>query len=284
MRLCFKGFLGHQRPTAVDQSTQTFLSFSTAIDTLNITTFFDKSHAQTQDEEASKVIDTENTTSSFIEKFTMISAEDGSFQNISSESNSAMFSHNSETQFAIDATSDSQNNNHLMSGTSEMELVKSDVVDQMNNIYINDVNMQEIDTEQQLTPKERDLIKIIQLKELRIKELEQIVSLKNAEIVTLKDKIQSVFSFSRTGAMGRKMGHNIQRQRAQGISAEPQSESSMTDLLNVTFPKYEKEETWVQKASFFDKSVCNWNQRSACLPWRCFVLQLYQKHWLSNGL
>lgn len=237
MRLCFKGFLGHQRPLAVDQSTQTLLSIATAIDTLNITTFFDKSHEQ----HAPKVIDTENTKSSFAEKFTMISQDEGSFQ--SSES-SAMYSHNSESQNAIDSANDSQNNNHLMGGSSEMVLVKTDVVDQMNNIYINDVNMQdEIDMENQLTPKERDLIKIIQLKELRIKELEQVVSMKNAEIVTLKDKIQSVFSFSRTGAMGRKMGRNIQRQRATGISAEPQSESSMTDLLSVTFPKYEKEET-----------------------------------------
>lgn len=247
MRLCFKGFLGHQRPTAVDQSTQTFLSFSTAIDTLNITTFFDKSHAYQVQEKNPKVIDTENTKSSFVERFTMISQDEGNFQN-NSESGSAIFSHNSEFQFAIDSTSDSQNNNHLMSGSSQMELVtKSDVVDQMNNIYINDVNMQEIDMEQQLTTKERELIKIIQLKELRIKELEKIVSIKNDEIVTLKDKIQSVFSFSRTGAMGRKMGRNIQRQRAQGISAEPQSESSMTDLLSVTFPKYEKEETWVHE-------------------------------------
>jgi hypothetical protein len=235
MRLCFKGIFAHQRPSAVDQSTQTFLSFSTAIDTLNITTFFDKSHAAAYrvQENSQKVISSEHTKP---EKFTMISdGNDGSF----SETTNPMYS---ESQF--DATStDTQNNNHLVSGTSEMELVKSDVVDQMNNIYINDVNMQEIDMEQQLTTKERDLIKIIQLKEMRIKELEQVVSMKNDEIVTLKDKIQSVFSFSRTGAMGRKMGRNIQRQRATGISAEPQSESSMTDLLSVTFPKYEKEET-----------------------------------------
>lgn len=232
MRLCFQGFLGHHRPSAVDQSTQTLLSFSTAIDTHNITTFFDKSYVQSPP----RVIDAENTASSFSERYTMISQDEGSFP---VSENSGMFSH-SESQIAMN---DSQNNNHLMSGTSEIELVKPDVVDQMNNIYINDVNMQEIDMENQLTPKERDLIKIIQLKEMRIKELEQIVSLKNDEIVTLKDKIQSVFSFSRTGAMGRKMGRNIQRQRATGISAEPQSESSMTDLLSVTFPKYEKEET-----------------------------------------
>lgn len=232
MRLCFKGFLGHQRPSAVDQSTQTLLSFTTAIDTLNITTFFDKSLVQSPP----RLSDSFNA-SSFTERYTMISPDEGS---LPASENSGMFSHNSESQIAMN---DSQNNNHLMSGSSEMELVKTDVVDQMNNIYINDVNMQEIDMENQLTPKERDLIKIIQLKELRIRELEQIVSLKNDEIVTLKDKIQSVFSFSRTGAMGRKMGRNIQRQRATGISAEPQSESSMTDLLSVTFPKYEKEET-----------------------------------------
>lgn len=32
------------------------------------------------------------------------------------------------------------------------------------------------------------------------------------------------------------------RQRAQGISAEPQSSRSMFELLNVTFPKFDKEE------------------------------------------
>lgn len=94
-----------------------------------------------------------------------------------------------------------------------------------------------------LNPKEKELIEVIQLKNSRITELENILRQKEVEVAELKsqlDKFQSVFPFSR----GRKTGanHGHQRQRAQGISAEPQSESSILELLHVTFPKYDKEE------------------------------------------
>ncbi|CAO1368652.1 unnamed protein product [Diamesa tonsa] len=96
--------------------------------------------------------------------------------------------------------------------------------------------------------KKKDLIKIIQIKDLKIKELVDRVQSKDDMIANLRshlDKFQSVFPF-RSGAMGaRKIGRTggqVQRQRAQGISAEPQSESAVLELMNITFPKYEKEE------------------------------------------
>lgn len=263
MRLCFNGFcLGPQRPSAVEQSSQTVLTLSTAIDTLNVTTFFDKTssrHDYKLHRQHSNELEAQKSQNSYLEKFTMINQEDtASFQasdfNISAN-NSAMFGDNNSittipSQFIVDST-DSQNNN-IMSSSSQADLIKNDAVDSLNNvvenIYINDgadINMQEIEAEQHLTDKEKDLIKVIQLKEQRIVELNQMLLQKDDEIANLKshlDKFQSVFSGIRSGAMGRKMGRNIQQRQRVGISAEPQSESSMHDLLSVTFPKYEKEE------------------------------------------
>lgn len=95
-----------------------------------------------------------------------------------------------------------------------------------------------------LLSSEEHLLQVIQIKSARIVELEQLLRCKENEIAELKshlDKFQSVFPFS---SRGRKTGvqTNGQRQRAQGISAEPQSESSVLELLSITFPKYEKDE------------------------------------------
>lgn len=95
---------------------------------------------------------------------------------------------------------------------------------------------------------EEHLLQVIQLKSARIHELEHLMRCKDNEIAELKshlDKFQSVFPFSSRGRKGGAsgvQGANVQRQRAQGISAEPQSESSVLELLHVTFPKYEKDE------------------------------------------
>lgn len=109
--------------------------------------------------------------------------------------------------------------------------------DRLNSIRLDD------DKSVILNSKEKELLEVIQLKNIRINELENILRQKEVEVAELKshlDKFQSVFPFSR----GRKTGanHGVQRQRAQGISAEPQSESSVLELLHVTFPKYDKEE------------------------------------------
>lgn len=92
---------------------------------------------------------------------------------------------------------------------------------------------------------EQHLLQVIQLKSSRINDLEQLLRTKDNEIAELKshlDKFQSVFPFSSRGRKGGVHGANGQRQRAQGISAEPQSESSVLELLQVTFPKYDKDE------------------------------------------
>nr|ACO44430.1 cGMP-dependent protein kinase [Drosophila melanogaster] len=121
------------------------------------------------------------------------------------------------------------------------------------------------------SPQEECFIQIIQAKELKIQEMQRALQFKDNEIAELKshlDKFQSVFPFSRGSAAGcagtggasgsgaggsggsgpgtatgatRKSGQNFQRQRALGISAEPQSESSLL-LEHVSFPKYDKDE------------------------------------------
>lgn len=114
-----------------------------------------------------------------------------------------------------------------------------------NNVVSNRLNSLCLDEDKSvvLNTKEKELLEVIQIKNVRITELENILRQKEVEVAELKshlDKFQSVFPFSR----GRKTGanHGVQRQRAQGISAEPQSESSILELLHMTFPKYDKEE------------------------------------------
>lgn len=95
------------------------------------------------------------------------------------------------------------------------------------------------------TPQEERLLQVIKGKDLRIQELQRVLQSKENEIAELKshlDKFQSVFPFSRSQSGGRATGQSFQRQRAQGISAEPQSEKKILELLHVTFPKYDKEE------------------------------------------
>lgn len=100
---------------------------------------------------------------------------------------------------------------------------------------------------------EERFMQIIQAKELKIQEMQRALQQKDTEIAELKshlDKFQSVFPFSRhtstattpgAGVQQRKSGQAYQRQRAQGISAEPQSESSVL-LEPGALPKYDKDE------------------------------------------
>lgn len=125
------------------------------------------------------------------------------------------------------------------------------------------------------TAQEERLIQMLQAKDLKIQEMQRALQYKDTEIAELKshlDKFQSVFPFSRSGATTpsgffgsippsgataaiagasgiggersdymHKAGPSFQRQRAQGISAEPQNESSVL-LDKVAFPKYDKDE------------------------------------------
>lgn len=91
---------------------------------------------------------------------------------------------------------------------------------------------------------EEHLLHVIQIKSSRIHELEEAVRKKDIEIAELKshlDKFQSVFPFSNRGRKTGVHGASGQRQRAQGISAEPQNETSVL-ALDVTFPKYDKDD------------------------------------------
>lgn len=93
----------------------------------------------------------------------------------------------------------------------------------------------------------------VQQRDAQIAELQRTLRRKEEEIAELKshlDKFQSVFPFSSRGRKS-KDPHNgggggagvaQQRQRAQGISAEPQNESQVMELMNQTFPKYDKED------------------------------------------
>lgn len=102
------------------------------------------------------------------------------------------------------------------------------------------------------TPNEQKLLTIVQEKVGRIKELEGRLRQKENEIAELRshlDKFQSVFPFSRARQAGVN-GNMGQRQRAQGISAEPQNETSVLEMLHVTFPKYQKDAKYVNLIKF----------------------------------
>ncbi|XP_058446417.1 cGMP-dependent protein kinase, isozyme 2 forms cD4/T1/T3A/T3B isoform X2 [Malaya genurostris] len=154
-----------------------------------------------------------------------------------------------ESAAAAPASFSQQNdtiNNNLDSGISnikQMVLLQGDL---QQNLYINDPACLN------LTPREQELLKVIQARDIRIRELEDCLRLKHEEVAELRshlDKFQSVFRSS-AGATGVSPGHSgrkigasgVQRQRAQGISAEPQRDISVLELMHVAFPKYDKEE------------------------------------------
>lgn len=73
----------------------------------------------------------------------------------------------------------------------------------------------------------------------RIRELESLLKQRDQEMLELRsqlDKLQSVFPYQQYVRGSRAP----RKQRAQGISAEPQTSSSLQDLHNQTFPIYDK--------------------------------------------
>ncbi|CAH2092828.1 unnamed protein product [Euphydryas editha] len=76
----------------------------------------------------------------------------------------------------------------------------------------------------------------------KIRELEESLKQREQEMLELRsqlDKLQSVFPYQHYGRGSRAP----RKQRAQGISAEPQTNSSLQDLAHQTFPIYDKSET-----------------------------------------
>lgn len=129
-----------------------------------------------------------------------------------------------------------------MNNVKQMVMLQGDL---QQNLYINDP------ASLNLTPREQELLKAIQARDIRIRELEDCLRHKHDEVAELRshlDKFQSVLrSSAGAGGVspgGRKMGAQggMQRQRAQGISAEPQRDISVLELMHVAFPKYDKED------------------------------------------
>ncbi|XP_077284453.1 cGMP-dependent protein kinase for [Arctopsyche grandis] len=86
---------------------------------------------------------------------------------------------------------------------------------------------------------------LLMMKDTRIKELETQLRQREAEIVELRshlDKFQSVFPYHVNVASPKHKPVRTRKQRAQGISAEPQSESTLQELAQQTFPIFEKDE------------------------------------------
>lgn len=91
---------------------------------------------------------------------------------------------------------------------------------------------------------------LLQLKEEKIRELETLLRLRDEEIADLRshlDKFQSVFPIYFNPASPKHhigLNNNIPKRRKQraGISAEPQSETTLFELSRQIFPKYEKDE------------------------------------------
>lgn len=76
----------------------------------------------------------------------------------------------------------------------------------------------------------------------RIRELEALLKQRDQEMLELRsqlDKLQSVFPYQQYARGSR----GPRKQRAQGISAEPQNSASLQDLTHQTFPIYDKSET-----------------------------------------
>nr|AGT28258.1 cGMP-dependent PKG [Sesamia nonagrioides] len=75
----------------------------------------------------------------------------------------------------------------------------------------------------------------------RIRELEALLKQRDQEMLELRsqlDKLQSVFPYQQYARGSRAP----RKQRAQGISAEPQTSSSLQDLTHQTFPTFDKSE------------------------------------------
>lgn len=85
----------------------------------------------------------------------------------------------------------------------------------------------------------------------RVRELEEKLCARDEIICQLRshlDKFQSVFPYHINAAspkhksINNNVGPRPRKQRAQGISAEPQSEASLLELSRQTFKTYEKDE------------------------------------------
>lgn len=234
MRVCFDGLCFASRRPAVEEETQTVLCGATALDGQFIST--------------SSSINNYNIAANVSEPSSVIVYQ----QQLKQTEKWKMQNSNDNQSTEVMATDQNDfgnnnfNNTTMTTNNLKTNVILNQQVDNLGNLCINSEN------NMSFSSKEQELVQLIQVKDHRIYELEEKLRRKNDEIAELRshlDKFQSVFPFSHNpGTPGRKAGATtgVQRQRAQGISAEPQSECNALDLLKVTFPKYEKEERLVQ--------------------------------------
>lgn len=93
-----------------------------------------------------------------------------------------------------------------------------------------------------------DVQTILSMKDERIRELEAQISLQEKEIIELRshlDKFQSVFPYylaspGHLNSLNNNYQPRARKQRAQGISAEPQSLNTIQELSQQQFPTFPK--------------------------------------------
>ncbi|KAL0274712.1 UNVERIFIED_CONTAM: hypothetical protein PYX00_002775 [Menopon gallinae] len=100
-----------------------------------------------------------------------------------------------------------------------------------------------------------ELQTILSTKDEKIRELEAQLSLRDKEILELRsqlDKFQSVFPYHRGphNSLGNSHQPRARKQRAQGISAEPQNLSTIQELNQ--FPTFPKNDRYVSKRKRVD--------------------------------
>lgn len=291
MRVCFDGLcFASRRPAAVEQETQTVLCGATALDTQHLVRLLKyanfaaptnglglafgtppvapQSKTQTQ---SSSQTQTQPSGASFLSSSSpsplsssspsvafhgsagkglvvpslKLVASTAVAGTMNEDSGDLAASSISQQPQQLQHQNDTINNNLDASAVNSVKQIVMLQGDLQQNLFINDP------TSLNLTPREQELLKVIQARDIRILELEDCLRHKHDEVAELRshlDKFQSVLrSSGGAGGVspgGRKMGVHggVQRQRAQGISAEPQRDISVLELMHVTFPKYDKEE------------------------------------------
>uniref|UniRef100_A0A182Y952 PKcGMP_CC domain-containing protein n=1 Tax=Anopheles stephensi TaxID=30069 RepID=A0A182Y952_ANOST len=256
MRVCFDGLCFASRRPAVEQETQTVLCGATALDAqqlgrlLKYTNFASPCRRTTRRHCATAIRRRTDIGPGREEDCCVVR---GCSDRISQRARFREFrSMSDQSASAVPTNASDTVNNNLDAGTvnsyKQLAQLQGDQQVQgiLQNLFIGDGEALGLSSQVQ------ELLKVVQAKDIRIRELEDLLRQKHDEVAELRshlDKFQSVF---RTGGGatgvspgGRKLGTHggVQRQRAQGISAEPQSESSVLELMHVTFPKYDKEES-----------------------------------------
>lgn len=240
MRVCFDALcFSARRPAVVDEETQT--AFCKGIES-SIAVLHPGRDASANKAAPSNIISNSNN----IYQPKMEGQTDGPSMEIESTNNNVVDG-KELTPVVPQPVDGTSNNNNMEDDTDDLNITIDKCIENLSGIDFDNNSLTDLCTRFEWTPNERKLLTIVQEKATRIKELEGRLRQKENEIAELRshlDKFQSVFPFSRARQAGNN-GNIGQRQRAQGISAEPQNETSVLEMLHVTFPKYQKDGKYV---------------------------------------